>query len=77
MWVLLSGGLRRWLLLSLAAPVAARLLGAAGRRLQQRNGNSTTARGLQLIGGLVGSPTATEARRKAEAQRRSLRPWNR
>ncbi|GAA0291915.1 hypothetical protein [Kineococcus aurantiacus] len=74
MWVLLSGGLRRWLIASLAVPVAAKVLGAAGRRLEARNGPSTLSRGLRGAGRLVSRDQREE---HAATQRRSMRRWNR
>ena len=75
MWVLLSGGLRRWVVLSVAVPVAVRLLGAAGRRLEARNGATSLSRGLRGVGRLVS--TRGERDEHAAEQRRSLRRWNR
>jgi hypothetical protein len=75
MWVLLSGGLRRWILVSVAVPVAAKLLGEAGRRLESRNGSTTLSRGLQSAGRLVSSREQREEH--SAQQRRSLRRWNR
>jgi len=59
MWVLLSGGLRRWVIFSLAVPVAGRLLGAAGRRLESAKGPTRVSSGLQGAGRLVSNKART------------------
>lgn len=74
MWVLLSGGVRRWILVSIAVPVAAKLLGVAGRQLESRKGSTTLSKGLQSAGRLV---SRREREEHATQQRRSLRRWNR
>lgn len=74
MWVLLSGGLRRWVFVSVAVPVAAKLLGVAGRRLESRNGATALSRGLRGAGRLV---SRHEREEHSAQQRRSLRRWNR
>ena len=75
MLALLSGGLRRWIILSIAAPVGAKLLSAAGRRLETRNGATPLSKGLQGVGRLVAS--RQERAEHSQQQRRSLRQWNR
>jgi len=71
-WVLLSGGLRRWVIFSVAVPVAGRLLGAAGRRLEAAKGPTRVSSGLQGAGRLVSNKarTATAETGAAEAPRR-------
>ncbi|WP_328291269.1 hypothetical protein OG218_00610 [Kineococcus sp. NBC_00420] len=53
MWVLLSSGLRRWVVFGLAVPLLGRLLAGAGRRIETGKGPTKLSRGLQRAGRLV------------------------
>lgn len=77
MWVLLSGGLRRWIIFSLAVPAAAGLLGALGRGLETRNGSTQLSRGLQGASRLVSNRARDGDSPGSAKARRSLRRWNR
>ena len=50
MWVFFTRRLRLWLLAAVAGPLLGWALNRAGRRLEQRNGESRVSRGLQSAG---------------------------
>ncbi|NAZ82897.1 hypothetical protein GTR02_13830 [Kineococcus sp. R8] len=62
MWVLLSAGLRRWLIASVAVPVGARALGAVARQVELRGGPPKLARTLRSASSLVLGQRATGRR---------------
>ena len=69
MWVLLSGGLRRWVIFSVAVPVAARILSRAGPELERSRGRSRRSRGLRSAGALASSGKAKQRARAATHRR--------
>lgn len=50
MWVFFTRRLRLWLLAAVAGPLLGWALNRAGRRLEQRHGQSRVSRGLQTAG---------------------------
>lgn len=70
MWVLLSGGLRRQVVLTVAVPVAGRLLAGPGRRVEAASGPTKLSRGLLGAGRLVSSRAREDDPRNA--RRRGL-----
>lgn len=75
MWLLLSTGLRRWVLFSLAVPLAGRLLAGLGRRVEAGSGPTKLSRGLRSAGGLISARAAKDdpraARRGQSARRKN------
>jgi hypothetical protein len=61
MWALLSRRLRRWLLLVVAAPVAAKVLHRVADGLESSRGESTVTKGLRKGADLAGK---TRGRRR-------------
>ncbi|MBA3523028.1 MAG: hypothetical protein H0T85_00425 [Geodermatophilaceae bacterium] len=53
MWLFLSHRLRTWLLLTVAAPMVAKVLQGAGNAIERRRGPSTLTRGLCKAGTLL------------------------
>jgi hypothetical protein len=53
MWVLLSATVRRWVILSVAIPIAAKLLTVLAERLERRNGPTRLSNGLRRAGSLA------------------------
>ncbi|NIZ91165.1 hypothetical protein [Kineococcus rubinsiae] len=71
MWVLLSSGLRRWLIASIAIPLGAKALGGVAGRIESRGGATKLTRTLRSASSLVTSSNAP--RRKRSLARRLLR----
>lgn len=71
MWVLLSSGLRRWLIASVAIPVGAKALGGVARQLEARGGSTKLTRTLLSASSLVAGQK--DAGRKKSFARRLLR----
>ena len=66
MWVLLSATVRRWVIASIAIPLAAKLLTVLAERLERRNGRTRLSSGLRRTGSLASTrrrrtPRATGA----------------
>jgi len=70
MWVLLSSGLRRWVIASVAIPLGARALGAVAGQVEARGGSTKLSRTLRSASSLV---TGSQAPRKRSLARRLLR----
>jgi hypothetical protein len=73
MWMLLSGGLRRWALLSVALPVLARLAPRLGAAIETRRGPNPVTNGLVTIGTLAGKKRPVPPRRFGVLPRRRTR----
>lgn len=53
MWVLLSATVRRWVILTVALPLAAKVLAVLAKRLERRNGPTRLTRGVRRAGSLA------------------------
>jgi len=65
-WVLLSSGLRRWVIASVAVPLGARALGAVASQVEARGGSPKLSRTLRSASSLV---TGSRAPRRSLARR--------
>ncbi|GAB3471716.1 hypothetical protein AB1207_23925 [Kineococcus endophyticus] len=74
MWVLLSSGLRRWVVFTVAVPVAGRLLAGLGRRVEASSGPTKLSRGLLGAGRLVSSRARKDDPRNARGGLLRRRP---
>ena len=52
MWLFLTRRFRMWVILTLVAPIATRLLRSLGQTLERRNGPTTVSKGLLKAGDL-------------------------
>ena len=68
MWLLMSGRLRRWLLLAVGLPVLAALLRSLGERLEARDGPTTVSRWLGRAGRWLGHLTRWSPGRSRRAR---------
>jgi len=66
MWVLLSSGLRRWVIASVAVPVGARVLRGVAGQIETRSGPTRLTRTLRSASSLV---TGSQAPRRSLARR--------
>jgi len=73
MWLLLSTGLRRWVLFSLLVPLAGRLLAGLGRRVEAGSGPTKLSRGLRGAGRLVSARASKDDPRTTRSSRRKNR----
>ncbi len=55
MWLFLTRRIRTWLILTVAAPLVAKLLQRAGASLERRNGPTSLSRGLSRGGEFLDS----------------------
>lgn len=65
MWVLLSAGLRRWVVFSIAVPLAGRLLAGLGRKVEAGGRPTKLSRGLKGAGALVSARARKDDPRNA------------
>lgn len=73
MWLFLSARLRRWVFVTVALPVVARLARHGATWLERRHGSTVVSRGLGTLGSLAGGPD-----RRARTGRRTRRGlWSR
>ena len=70
MWLFLTRRLRMWLLLSVAAPLAAKVLQRAGDALETKNGPTSLSRGLRKGGEFLDSRRRGAQREARRAARR-------
>lgn len=75
MWLFLSARLRRWLFVTVALPVVARLARHGAAWLERRHGSTVVSRGLGTVGGLAGRPASGRRSRTGRRTRRG--PWSR
>jgi len=68
-WLLLSGGLRRWVIFSLLVPLAGQLLAGLGRRVEAGSGPTKLSRGLRGAGRLVSARARKDDPRTRRAKR--------
>ena len=71
MWVLLSQGLRRWVIASVAVPLGIRTMGAIAGRLERSEGPTALSRGLRGASGSAGRRNRASTKR-ATGRRRGV-----
>jgi hypothetical protein len=69
MWVLLSQGLRRWVVASVALPLGIGTTGAIAGRLERSGGPTASSRGLRGASASAGRRSRTSAERAAGRRR--------
>jgi hypothetical protein len=69
MWVLLSQGVRRWVIASVAVPLGIRTTGAIAGRLERSEGPTALSRGLRGASALAGRRTSAK---RAAGRRRGV-----
>ena len=72
MWVLLSQGLRRWVIASVALPLGIRAVGAIAGRLERSEGPTALSRGLRGASALAGRRSRASTKRAAGGRRRGV-----
>lgn len=70
MWVLLSQGVRRWVVASVAVPLGVKALGGIAGRLERAEGPTALSHGLRGASALIGRRGRTSTKGTSTERRR-------